>query len=102
MDSLTTITDLDNMIYEYVRYVRPTNVKSLLEEIKMMEFEEYHNINYEEKKIYYNKTKSFFPNSKYLVLDKCLIITCCNRCGNFKHFVNDNKHLKCNCKSKKN
>lgn len=75
---MSGVDDLDNIIYKYIRNIRPINIIKLNNEIKRIEFQ-YKILMGKYEKLLTYCYKSYPNSDSYCVL----LINCCKKCGNF-------------------
>lgn len=83
---LTEIKDLDNIIWEFVRYTQIIDIDNINKQIKSIEIDEREIFYFRERIIYFDKI--------------CISPCCCIKCGNFmnKFDINDTKgNMMCKC-----
>lgn len=87
---LTKITDINNLIFKNILYIRDINIDNINNNIKNIFCEKQNLFNYKQKTLWYNNDNNN---------PKLIIIICCKKCGNYMNncFSFRTKRIICKC-----
>ena len=94
MDKISHSKDIDNIIYSYVREVRPIDISKINKQIKAIQKDKRRFFQFHEDIIYYDEIKF----GKYVKLQKMMMIPCCYKCGNYLQDRALNSKIICKCR----